>query len=261
MVAAGVASTATLSVHAFQPNDSPVAAKAFRHPGLHIASLERSLGRLPPTPNARPEDLAALGAGPQGGFYDWRAGRWGSLVLSRPLIPGGGVGNTLRASGPIGEAEVWQAVVRYLRGTRRSCGSTSSELAPARIGIFEKGALVQVHAPRVVDGIPVRDSGLTAVINHGNLVLLGLQSWGTLDASPRPALTPAQARAVVAGHVRPLVVTGLPGGRAAGADPAGAGRRGDGGGGWTQATISVWPGWSTRSSRARSACGKGWSTR
>ena len=132
----------------------------------------------------------------------------GSLVVSRPLLPGRGVGNTLRASGPIGEADVWQAMVRYLRGHQAQLRVDVSQLAPPRIGIFEKGALVQVHAPRVVDGIPVRDSGLTAIINHGNLVLLGLQNRGNLDASPTPATTPARARAVLAGHVRPLAVTG-----------------------------------------------------
>jgi hypothetical protein len=208
VAAAGIAFTATPCVHALEPHDSPVASKAYRHPALLIPSLERPLGQLPPTSNARPEDLSVLGAGPQGGFYDWRAGRWGSLVVSRPLIPGRGVGNTLRAPGRVREAGVWQALAGYLRGHEPQLRVDLSQLAPARIGIFEEGALVHVHAPRVVDGIPVRDSGLTAVINHGNLVLLGLQAWGTLEASPRPALGPAQARAAVAGHVRPLVATG-----------------------------------------------------
>ena len=55
-------------------------------------------------------------------------------------------------------------------------------------------------------GIPVRDSGLTAVVNHGNLVLLGLQSW---DEAGRPgvaAIGEAAARAAVQRHAEPFVV-------------------------------------------------------
>jgi hypothetical protein len=80
-----------------------------------------------------------------------------------------------------------------------------------RVSIFDKGALIQVHAPRVVGGIPVRDSGLSAVVSHGNLILLGLQSWGTVDATRSPALSADAAKAVVAAHLKPLPVAGYNG--------------------------------------------------
>src|SRR6185436_12295987 len=83
-----------------------------------------------------------------------------------------------------------------------------AELPAPRVDIFENGNIIQVHAPRVVGGIPVRDSGLSATINHGNLILLGLQNWGTVDASVSPAFSVDAARAVVEAHLKPFSIAG-----------------------------------------------------
>ena len=45
----------------------------------------------------------------------------------------------------------------------------------------------------------MRDSGLTAVINHGNLVLLGLQNWGDVGRGDAAAAIAADARAAIEG--------------------------------------------------------------
>ena len=71
-----------------------------------------------------------------------------------------------------------------------------AELAqPGRIAVHDDGAVVQIHAPRVVDGVPVRDSYLTAVINHGNLVLFGANKWGTVRADTAPTRRRGAGRA------------------------------------------------------------------
>jgi hypothetical protein len=85
-----------------------------------------------------------------------------------------------------------------------------SELAASpRIGVFEKGSFIVVHAPRMIRGVAVRDSGLTAVINHGNLVLLGLQNWGDLPAPAAAGVGADQARGTVVEHARPFPVAGF----------------------------------------------------
>jgi len=183
--------------------------KTFRHPGLQIASLERPAGEVE---SSRREvlqrQLSSLGV--QSGLHDWRSGGWGSLVLSAPLLPGDGAGNPLGPPRAIGEAEAWTALAGYLRTHGETLRVDLAELADPHVSVFDKGAYIQIHAPRVVGGVPVRDSGLTAVISHGNLILLGLQNWGQVDAAS-PVVTAVAARVVVARHVQPFAVAAIRG--------------------------------------------------
>jgi hypothetical protein len=219
LLAALVASSLTAArLDAFVPPTSPVTEKSYRHDNLHIPIQNLTLSELPSESAARiGSDIDALGVGPDSAFYDPRAGRISSLILSRPMVPGTGVGNTLRwldlGGRPADEGAmkdlVWSAVTDYLRENQSILRLDLSELSAPRIAIFEGGALIQVYSQRAINGIPVRDSSVTAVINHGNLVLLGLQNWGdaqTLAAGPQIAAD--QARSAVAQHVQPFVVEG-----------------------------------------------------
>src|SRR5262245_6996082 len=135
----------------------------FRHPRLSVAE------------NATPLDPTAGGGAP--------------LVLSEPLVPGTGDGNALSWAG-IGisgeptaaqiEEAAWSALAAYLE-RNPALRVDPAELGAPRVTVYEDGQLVQVYVPRAFDGIPVRDGALRAVINHGNLVLLGLSRW-----APRP---------------------------------------------------------------------------
>jgi trimeric autotransporter adhesin len=193
------------------PERSHVLDKAFRHPDLSISTLEKRPSEVgpPAARDALDRQLSSLGA--QGGLYDWRASGWGSLVLSVPLLPGDGAGNGLGALRSIGEAEAWAALAGYLRANHESLRVDLAELTEPRVGVFDKGAYIQIHAPRVVGGVPVRDSGVSAVISHGNLILLGLRAWGNVDATSRPAIAPEAARQVVTAHVRPFAIGGYRG--------------------------------------------------
>jgi hypothetical protein len=200
-----VFTASTAPVEAIVPPDpSALTEKVFRHPGLHISNLERPVAELGPpvSREALRAQLARLGA--QSGLLDWRSGRWGSLVLSVPLLPGDGVGNTLGPSRGISQSAAWSAVSGYLQAHQEDLRVDVSELAAARVSVFDEGALVQVHAPRVVGGIPVRQSGLSAVISHGNLILLGLQNWGAVSGATGALVTVESAQAVVAKHLHPL---------------------------------------------------------
>jgi hypothetical protein len=190
---------------AVAPPDTPLRAKEFRHPNLHIPSLERPLGELGPAVAGRGLDLVRLGVGAGSGFFDWRGARWSSLILSHPLIPGDGKGNVM-GSEKLDNAKVWKALSDWLRDNQGELRVDLAELASPSIGIFSDGNLVQVWVPRVVDGVIVRDSGLRAVISHGNLILLGLRNWGTLDASPKARIGAAEAEAAVTNYLQPFQV-------------------------------------------------------
>jgi trimeric autotransporter adhesin len=188
------------------PKDSPIEAKAFRHANLHIVNLERYPADLgaPLTAEKSGAQLQSLGA--QSAMYDWRGARWSSIVLSYPLVPGDGAGNT--PGGQVSEADVWQALSAYISSHQAELNVDLAELSAPNIDILENGNNIHVYAQRVVGGILVRDSALSAVINHGNLILLGLQNWGNVDGTVAPVLSADAAQAVVAAHVQPFPITG-----------------------------------------------------
>ena len=210
---------AAVNAHAIVPPASPVAAKEYRHPDLFIA---QKLEAIPDLPVARASvlerDARALGAAPDHAFLDPRAGRLTSLILAEPLIPGTGDGNDLEWDGvrPQGDNElqdeVWSRLLVYLDRHASILRVDARELGAPRFGVHEGGDLIQVHAQRQVDGVSVRRAGLTAVINHGNLVLLGLDNWGDATRATQAAVTVEAAQATVARHVAPFVVEGVRGG-------------------------------------------------
>ena len=187
------------------PKDTPLGAKVFRNPNLTVVNLERFPANLGAAADKTAGGLQALGA--QSGMYDWRGARWSSIVLSVPLVPGDGAGNAL-GNRKVTEGDVWQALSAFVSSHQAELGVDMAELPSPNVDIFEKGSVIHVHASRVVGGIPVRDSGLSAMINHGNLILLGLQNWGNVDASTQPVLSADAARAVVEAHVQPFPVNG-----------------------------------------------------
>ena len=195
---------------AIPPDPSRLLEKTFRHPRLQIASLERPAGEVDPSRREILErELSQLGA--QSGLHDWRSGAWSSLVLSVPLVPGDGAGNRLGSPRPIDGAEAWRALTGYLEANREALRVDLSELAEPRVSVFDGGGFIQIYAQRVVGGVPVRDSSVSAVISHGNLILLGLQNWGGVDGSTAPVVTADAARRVMARHLHPFTVAGYRG--------------------------------------------------
>jgi trimeric autotransporter adhesin len=205
------ASTAQAAV---KPASSPLQEKAFRHPDLKVSSSHQPLSELESSlATSLGHELSALGVPADHGFYDVRAGRWGSLILSEPLLPGFGTGNSLRwedfgfvaqPSTKEIEREAWTAIQAFLRRTEAQLRVDVAELDQPRIGVYDDGALVQVSVGRAVGGVPVRNSRLNAVINHGNLVLLGLTHWGPVQASRWPSLSADEARGIAAQHSQPF---------------------------------------------------------
>jgi S-layer homology domain len=201
---------------AVQPRTTAASEKSFRHPGLRVTEEMLPLERMDAaTRAAMRAQIDALGLTAGNAFFDTRAGRWNSLILSRPLIPGSGVGNNLAwASGqaPRGDeslkAEVWKSLRAYLEAHASDLALDLRQLSPSpRISILRKGSLIFVHVPRIVDGIPVRDNSVGAAINSGNLVLLGIQKWADVDAVRTPGIPAETAEEAVRSHLRPMQIS------------------------------------------------------
>ena len=197
------------------PEGDPVAALTVGSADLVVGSIHQPLSKLPAAaaPRLR-QELGALGVEATLGFYDVRAGHWGTLLPAAPLVPGSGRGNTLSwgvSGAPADEAAYKDAVGRAFKGWieahRAALGIDTAELGRASIGSHEDGRLVHVTFERVVEGVPVRGSRIRGTLNNGNLVLYGAENWGTVDVSTTPRLTSEQARAVVAAHLAAFKVT------------------------------------------------------
>ncbi len=191
--------------------ESPLNALVFRHPDIFIPNVYQPAGQTAAPGLDLERDLAALGVGADQAFLDLRGARWGTLILRRPLLPGAGKGNDLTWTGlgrgvPAGDKELrqaaWQALSGYFGEHRAELRIEPEELMP-RIAVQENGRSLQVHAARVVAGVPVRGAYLTAAINGGNLVLLGARNWGDVEVALRPAITARQAEETVASYLRP----------------------------------------------------------
>ena len=191
---------------------SPIAAKEYRHPQLHIENrVQRVDEQAAATRGPLLDSLTELRVSAPAAYVDPRTGRFATLMPAEPLLPGTGEGNSLAwadlsLEAPNSAADwqqaAWGALMGYLQQHRAALGIDVTELAqPGRIAVHDDGALVQIHAPRVIDGVPVRDSHLTAVINHGNLVLFGATNWGSVRVPSAPRLTQAEALDSLARHL------------------------------------------------------------
>ena len=203
-----------------QPDRSGLGQAEFRHPGLSIRNSWQRSKELPPQAAAQAAgDLAALGANAASGRLDVRGGRWATLTLKEPLLPGGGAGNSLKWSdlgraAPGNQGEFSRAAAQAFREFVQANGPAlridPGQLdQPGKATVLGGGALVQIHVPREYQGIPVRGSYLHAVINHGNLVLFGTNQWGDINLSTSPDVSHDDALAVVQAQVEPYTINGF----------------------------------------------------
>jgi trimeric autotransporter adhesin len=198
---------------------SPVAQKEFRHPNLYIPGAIQRADAV--AQGARlAADLGSLGVSAQNAHLDLRSGRFATLLGAQPLVPGTGVGNSLSWESmglgkPANDAAwgeaAWKALVGYLEAHSAQLAVDDREFARPGIGVHDGGNVIQFYVPRSINGIPVRESYLTAVVNHGNLVLLGAHQWGSIAISTSPTVREAQAVQTLVNHVAPLAPTGYRG--------------------------------------------------
>jgi hypothetical protein len=226
---------------AIPPAADRASARATGHPDLFIHDVHLPLDGLPDALAAGLRaELETLRVAPPSGHYDVRAGRWGSLVLQTPLVPGPGRGNALTWAGlglaaPADDAAytaaVWRALTGWLDAHARVLGVDAAELPTPGIGTYEDRRLTHVYAERVHQGVPVRDAYLRATLVAGNLVLYTARHWGAIDVPVRASVEPEAAWGVVSSHLAGLEVSErgasalvlLPMARGAKPDPAASG--------------------------------------
>jgi hypothetical protein len=137
-------------------------------------------------------------------YVDPRTGAATSIQGVIPLIPGTGVGNTvtldslgqqlMRSVSQVDEALVADLIVKFVMDNSAAIGVDPLQLGEPRVTQVTD-ALWHVHIPQVVEGITVRHARIAAVINHGNLILLGTEAWANTDVLAKPEVTPEQALA------------------------------------------------------------------
>ena len=74
--------------------------------------------------------------------------------------------------------------------------------------MHDDGDLIQIYVGRRIGVVPVRDSYLTAVINHGNLTLFGAHHWGDVEVATQPSIPSAAAQATLSAHLKGIQLGG-----------------------------------------------------
>jgi hypothetical protein len=180
--------------------------KAFFNPQLYISTshvpVESVMSELPNRASWEAFAQRSVAPGAMRAFLDPRSGVASGLVLSIPLIPGNGVGNrvTLREMGtrlgrPVQQVDadaVGSAVMGWVRSNQKLLGLDLAQLGKPRVTKITDN-LWQFSAPQVVNGVEVLYGRLAASISHGNLVLVGAETWGNASVNTKPTLTAEQA--------------------------------------------------------------------
>jgi len=208
---------------AFEPaEDAGTVREKINSEQLYIGNVFQPATRLPEALVAgHRAQLAQLGAADTGAHLDLRSGRWGTLILSQPLLPGSGKGNNLSwnnlgltAPKSLDQQKqaAWQAFVGFLQNHDAALGFNLAQLPEmGRVTIEQDGELVQVFAERNFQGIPVRNSYISGMIRHGNLVLFASRNWGDIPLATTPTVQLRDARDAVQAYVSPWLSIGFAG--------------------------------------------------
>ena len=143
-------------------------------------------------------------------YFDPRTGRPTSITAVFPLIPGIGNSNTItleslsRSLGwkieTVGEKEVQTVAKKFLNEHAQLLTINVKEIGTIR-AVHVADFLWQIYIPRQVNGIPVRDANIVMSINHGNLVMWGIEKWGDVTINLIPTITKEQAVQTGMAHI------------------------------------------------------------
>ncbi|QSQ15646.1 hypothetical protein [Myxococcus landrumensis] len=190
-----------------------MADQAFFKPELAFTSgqvpLSQALTKMGPQQAKVWEDFFARNGKNFEIYIDAVTGTASNIQGPVPLIPGDGVGNKLtlgsvgkqlgRSVGKVDGAVVADLVYKFIEANREAMGVDMRQLGHARVDQISAD-LWQISIAQELQGIPVRFGRIAATISHGNLILLGTESWTNVDVSPMP-LVDAE-RATMLAHER-----------------------------------------------------------
>jgi len=185
--------------------------KEFRQEELYISQSNVAIGDLiNQLPNGESWRLFLKQNEGSYVYIDPRSGRPSSIVSAIPIIPGSGVGNRItfedisRRLGyevkEITEVEVKLLVKDFLKDYSELLRINPDEIAEIRVG-HPLDYLWQVFITRQVKGIEVRDANIALVINHGNLILWGLEKWGEINNSLQAKVSEQEAMRIISDFV------------------------------------------------------------
>ncbi len=192
-------------VLAFKVRESfnPIEAKEFRADNIYISQtpLELSLVKNQLADASKWDRF--LSKHPEAVVYiDPRSGRPTTILTPIPLIPGTGDGNTITLADisnklgykveSIGKKEVEAVAIKFLEEYSDILGIRTDEFGEVRSSL-QSDYLWEVFIWRAVRGIPVRDSNVALAINHGNVVLFGVEKWGDIKINLVPTITAERA--------------------------------------------------------------------
>jgi hypothetical protein len=187
--------------------------KAFFKPELYISTsqlpIEKVLASLPNRAvwerylAAEQEKALVGGHVVPLAFIDPRSGAATNLVGAFPLIPGRGVGNQIkladlstRLGRPVKRVDpqaVGDAVLAFVHTHRDLLGIDETQLGAVRATEVTP-ELWNISIPQSYAGIPVRYGRLAATLNNGNLVVIGMETWGDVRGlSPVPKIDGKEA--------------------------------------------------------------------
>ncbi len=137
-----------------------------------------------------------------GVFIDPRSGAATAIIGPAPLLPGNGVGNkiTLEALGrtvgspvsAVDSASVAAGSRAHIVAHAAQLGIDPSQLGSPRVAQI-RSDYWQVSFPQVFKGIPVRYGRVALTISHGNVVVMGTESWGNVSLDTLPYMSADQA--------------------------------------------------------------------
>ncbi|NMO18103.1 hypothetical protein HPC49_19240 [Pyxidicoccus fallax] len=185
---------------------SALASQAFFKPELSIPSsqlpLDEALPRMGRPAATAWEDFFARNGRDFRVYVDPTTGTATNIMGAVPLIPGDGVGNKLtleelrkqlgRSVSRVDAAVVAERVVQFIQAHHAALGVDVRQLGEPRVEQVTEH-LWQVSIPQQHEGIPVRHGRLAATLSHGNLVLLGTESWSNVRLAPLPLVPADQA--------------------------------------------------------------------
>lgn len=135
-------------------------------------------------------------------YLDPRSGSPTSIMGSIPIIPGNGVGNRLtlqdmsltveRTVRAVDSAVVADVIRQFIRTNQDVLKVDPRQLGLARADQVN-ASLWQVSIPRQVNGVSVRHGRVAATISHGNLILIGTETWGQVLVDTTPSISAEHA--------------------------------------------------------------------
>ncbi|HEX3131083.1 MAG TPA: PepSY domain-containing protein [Thermoanaerobaculia bacterium] len=199
------------SAWALEPKDSGsyLDQKEFFKQELSISSSHQPLEEVEHLlPNRRAwqdfQALTAMSGKPEvTAFIDPRSGAATNIMGSFPVIPGNGVGNNIRLAAmsatlgrpitALDKQTVGQAARNFVLQNQAILGIDVTQLGETRAEQVNP-ELWQINIPQTYLGVPVRYGRVALSISHGNVVVMGTETWGNVKGlSPVAKITGAQA--------------------------------------------------------------------